>query len=77
MVVLEVMEVGSSRVLHGLVAVAALSDNLPITVPLFQSLAPHAAAPTLTLTRHPWVAPQSKTVFFIRHGESKWNEAQV
>ena len=61
-VVVEVMEVGSSRVLHGLVAVAALSDNRPITVPLFQSLAPHAAAPTLTLTRHPWVPLESKTV---------------
>jgi hypothetical protein len=31
-------------------------------VPLWQSLAPHAAAPTLTLTRHPWVPLACKTV---------------
>jgi hypothetical protein len=61
-VVLEVSEVGGSRVLHAVVAVSALAAHQPLTVPLWQSLAPHAAAPSLTLTRHPWVPLACKTV---------------
>jgi hypothetical protein len=70
MVMLEVSDLSSSKVLHAVVSMAALPEGVPVELPLFHSLQMLQQGPTLTICRKPWTPLTRKKVvtsqfFFI------------